>query len=101
MDWPAHLGRIHARIGEDVTVKAGGTGVGYTARGMFLASYAELLGSVSPGIATTQPRFATMSTDVPTIAVGDTITRGTNTYHIRTLEPEDPAGEMVMQLEKQ
>lgn len=101
MDWPAHLGRIHARIGEDVTVKPASGAASYTARGMFLASYTELLGSALPGIAATQPRFATMSSDVPDLAIGDTIVRGTAAieYRVATLEPDDPAGEIVMQLE--
>lgn len=63
------------------------------------------------GFASSEPRFAAMTADLPSVAQGDTIVlaalldgtvqiRAAGTHNIVDIQPDDPAGITVLQLHK-
>jgi hypothetical protein len=98
MDWAGHLGVILSTLGEDVAFTHG-TGTPATIRGVFENPY--LAGDVgSVGVSGTNPSFATLTADIGTVTINDTILRGAITYKVRAVRPDDPAGITVMDLRK-
>lgn len=93
------MGRILARLGEDVSyTHAGGSPV--TVRGMYLAPYqsAPLGGDVI--LASSNPRFVALTSGLPLVKKGDTITRGAVVYTVIVPQPDVPAGLTVLELQE-
>lgn len=99
MDWASHVRRILQQLGEDVAYIHYGGGGPATVRGMFLnPSRAADLGVV--GVTGTDPVFAGMASDLPLVAVNDTIQRGSVNYRVRVVRPDDPSGLTILELKK-
>lgn len=90
--------RILVHLGEDATYTHGT--VSATVRGMYLAPYAALPGGIDMGFSVSEPRFAAMTTDLASVALGDSITRGTTQYSIVEVRPDDPSGLTVLHVRK-
>lgn len=89
--------RVLTRLGEDVTFTHGGTSS--TVRGVFFMPYqAADLGFT--GITGSNPQFAGMSADLPSVASGDTITRGLTAYTVKVKRPDVIAGVTVLELQR-
>jgi len=99
MDWASHMRRILARLGEDATFTHG-TSQPSSVRGMFVASYQALPAGIDMGFASSEPRFAAMTADLPSVAQADTLVRGGITYRVVDIQPDDPSGLTVLQLQK-
>lgn len=98
MDWASHIGRILARLGEDATFTHGTAQS--TVTGIFVSPFAHLPAGLPAGFAASEPRFAAMTADLPSVALDDTITRGTVGYKVKDIEPDDPSGVTVLVLQK-
>jgi len=98
MDWASRMRRILFHLGEDATFTHGTTAT--TVTGLYLAPYAVLPGGLDAGFAMSEPRFAAMTSDLTSVALADTITRGTVGYTITDIQPDDPAGLTVLALQK-
>lgn len=98
MDWASHMRRILVRLGEDATFTHGTAAS--SVRGMYTEPYAVLPAGLDAPFAASEPRFAAMTEDLPSVAQGDTITRGTVQYRIVDVRPDDPSGVTVLQLHK-
>jgi hypothetical protein len=92
------MGRILARLGEDVSFTHG-VGSPVTVRGLFLAPYQSASFGGDLAIASSNPRFAALSSDLPIVAKGDTITRGAIVYKVLAPQADDPSGVTVLELE--
>jgi hypothetical protein len=97
VDWAHHVGRILARMGEDVTFTHGGTPS--TVRGVFFMPYQAAQVGIA-GVTGTNPHFAGMSAELPSVAVGDTITRGAVVYTIKVKKADAPGGFTVLELQR-
>lgn len=98
MDWANHLAVVIRHHGEDVVFTRGGTTFS-TVRGVFQNPYqAGDAGLV--GVTGTNPTFAAMTTDLAGVSAGDTIKRGSITYKVRVVRPDDPGGFTVLELRK-
>ncbi len=94
MDWAAHLSRILARIGEDVSYTPPAGGAATTVRGLFSRPYAALL-----GIESSNPTVGCMSADVPAIARGATFSIRGTAYRVIAKKDDVAAGVTVAELE--
>lgn len=96
--WAGHMRRILAQLGEDVTWTHAGSPV--TVRGIFLAPHRQVNLGEMVVVAAEDPMFAAMAADMPALAGGDTLQRGSTTYKVKpALEPDPVSGVTVMQLE--
>lgn len=96
--WASHMRRILAQLGEDVIWTHGGSPV--TVRGVYLAPHRQVSLGEMVIVGDEDPMFAVMADDVPGLAGGDTIQRGSTTYKVKpSLEPDPVSGVTVMQLE--
>lgn len=92
------MNHVLSSLGEDVTFTHG-TGSPATVRGMFLNAYrAAELGLV--GITGTDPVFSAMSTGIGAVSQGDTIVRGSVTYKVKAVRPDDPSGIVHLELKR-
>lgn len=99
MDWARHLRRVFFHLGEDASFTHG-TAAAVEVSGIYLAPYAVLPAGLESGFESSVPRFAAMTEDLPSVAQGDVITRGTNDFEIVAVEPNDPGGYTVLQLQE-
>lgn len=99
MDWPAHVGRAIARLGEDY-VFTDVTGVSFSVRGVFSSPYRQS-GLALPGIDSAEPRLECMSTDLS----GRNLARATFTvagvvYRVQSVESDLAQGSSSLILSK-
>lgn len=98
VDWAAHMRRVLSKLGEDVSFTHGG-GSPATVRGVFFMPYqAADLGLV--GVTGNNPHFAAMTADLPSVVVGDTITRSSVVYTIKVKRADAIAGSTVLELQR-
>lgn len=89
------MARILSRLGEDATFTHGTAQS--TVTGIFTSPYERLsLGGLE--VSSELPTFAAMASDLPSVAKGDTLTRGTAQYTIEDVHPDDPSGITVLDL---
>lgn len=87
--------RILARLGEDATFTHGTAQSAVT--GIFTSPYERLsLGALE--VSSELPTFAAMASDLPSVAKGDSLTRGTTQYTIEDVRADDPSGITVLEL---
>lgn len=99
MDWAKHQRRILARLGEDATLTPQGGGMPIAVRGVFARAYAESsIGQL--GVADTVPTFGAIHADIPNVAAGDQLVVHGTTFIVRGVEPNLPAGLVVLRLQE-
>lgn len=102
MDWASHMRRIvaHPLVGDDATFTHG-TGQPASVKGRFFSPYVEVLPGLAGGIDASKPHFAAMTSDLPSVAQGDVVALTSGTYNVVNIQPDDPSGITVLELEKQ
>jgi hypothetical protein len=101
VDWAKHWRATLSRLGEDVTIRPAAGSAAYTVRGIYTEAYAEAaLGGEVVGIASSRPRFVTMSADIASLVEGDLLQRSSDSFGYRVVAPEPArlAGVAVLQL---
>lgn len=86
------------QLGEDATFTHGTAAS--SVRGFYSEPYTVLPAGLDAGFGASEPRFAAMTADLPSVALADTITRGSVQYTIVEVQPEDPSGVTVLRLQK-
>jgi hypothetical protein len=99
MDWAPHMRRILSRLGEDATFTHGSAQTS-SVKGIFVSPYSQMPAGLPAGFASSEPRFAAMTEDLPSVEQQDTITRGTVDYKITDIQPDDPSGVTMLVLQK-
>lgn len=95
MDWASHMRRVLVRLGEAATFTHGTAQTAVT--GVFTSPYERLsLGGLE--VSSSLPTFAAMADDLPSVAKGDSITRGTAQYTVEDVRADDPSGVTVLDL---
>jgi hypothetical protein len=98
VDWATHTRRILAKLGEDATYTPSGGGDPSTVRGVYQQPHQEILGVYGGS----DPSFACMQADVPTIKGGATFVIRGVTFKVKPAPESDPVSGLVLaKLEKQ
>lgn len=90
----------HPLAGDDATFTHG-TGQPSSLKGRFFSPYIELLPGIGGGgIDVSKPRFAAMAADVPSVVQGDVVVLTFGTYNVVDVQPDDPSGITLLELQK-